>query len=324
MLRTEHILYRISQELSSPIEEVARAYGAIVTAVHTSLAAGRCVDCGRLGLLSLHDGQIVMTHAAQHGTEAHGIDAALREYCAAADFPLAIAERVREQLLLRVSEALDRRESVTLQDLGIWHPAAGSGEQAFVPAPAIKTEQERSGTGFGSGTSPAPSSAVDVSRLIAEVHREMGFDPPGDTLEPGAIDVAALIRVVRNNLPELPDDGAIGAGTSRHLRAHATETRASATGLGTDGTVVETDSAGDFQRNREQLFHPPEQKHGKRKSAASVFAMLFLVILIVAVAWFAGFFDAVFSSPVVGMPRDAAPSAIHQYPQSFPTTEHVS
>ncbi|MBI5648515.1 MAG: hypothetical protein HY962_16415 [Ignavibacteriae bacterium] len=322
MLRTEHILYRISQELSSPIEQVALAYGSIVTAVHTSLAAGRRVDCGRLGLLSLHEGQIVKTHAAQDVTDTLRFDVVLREYCVAADFPAEAAERVREQLLLHVSDALDRRESVTLQDLGIWHPAARDGVPAFVPAPLIVPELPRGGA--SSVTATASSGTVDVSRLIAEVHREMGFDPPGDTLEPGAIDVAALIRVVRNNLPELPDDGASDTGTSRLLRSLATESRASATGLGSDGPFVEAESAGDFERNREQLFHPPEQKHRQRKSAASILAMLFLVILIVAVAWFAGFFDEMFSSPVVGMPPDAAPSAIHQYPQSFPTTEHVS
>ena len=301
MLRTEHILYRAGVRQGSASETTNAVYDAFVSVLRKAVYSGAAIGFEQLGAFVLREGRL--HHALSDESEnlvppEDFVDGVSRE----AQISVRESSSIIMDLVTQTADALRRRESVELRGIGSWDTRADAANLEFLPDDS--TTDHIQSTEHGKSTqpereveikaeqdvdNPTQPVAVDVRTIVAEVHREFGFAPPADTLDPSDIDVATLVRLVRNNMPELPDtlppptglpasvNADVGSGESRPFIRSDSDATA--------GAAANSETPDEFEKNREQLYHPPAPK---KRTSASLLALLLTALIaamLVYVAW---------------------------------------
>ena len=125
---------------------------------------------------------------------------------------------------------------------------------------------------------------VDVTRIVAEVREELQKQSPDPADAPHAQeDRDILALAVRRHLENQEVLGRASVESpSAPVTPAADEHHAD---------IDAADEDADFERNREQLFHPPQREQPGRMKTAAMLVTLLLVLLLGYATWVSGLLD---------------------------------
>jgi hypothetical protein len=128
---------------------------------------------------------------------------------------------------------------------------------------------------------PDPAQPVDVTRIVAEVREQLQQHDPGP--EPQAQeDRDILALAVRRHLENQEVLGRASVESPAALPAAMDARPADINASGEDA---------EFERNREQLFHPPLRENPSRVKAAAMLVIILLILLVGYAAYVSGLFN---------------------------------
>jgi hypothetical protein len=200
-----------------------------------------------------------------------------------------------------LSDELQSGNAVRIRKLGMWTPyVKGNGDQAVVFHPDTKLLNGlKDLDNKQPGESANTSTAVDIP-FVDDKTRSESMSPPRNSS--GPIDVSLIFDEVREEFgletPELlstSTEPAIPAASKAHVPSP--ELTADAVDIDVmehpelEPEIIEDESELLFNRNREQLFHPPLTEPKRQLNRAAIIVTVIMAAILVYLFYVGGLFD---------------------------------